>query len=597
MTFSPVGSLIQTSGTGLSSFSLTPANVNDLIMVAVYNAVSSAVYATSLSSSNVTWVPYDHFTGTNNASTMSIFAGQVNAASAATVTVTWSGTTPTTMVQVDGQEFSSSVGAWMLDTAGHIDVVSPGTNTWASLTPAGSGELYFGYAGASATATVGSTSGYTYTIDLKGDCVAYDAACTSSAQAPVWGNSVQIFGSMVLVKETKAPMFIASYSPASDWTSATTPKTDSVTAISNDLLVVFGGTENGGSIKLGVPSDGSNAYTLRQSFETTNLCGSYAWTTIVGGAVPLTITTTSLPGATNGVSYSATVLATGGTSTGYTWSVSAGALPAWATLNNSTGIISGTPTGAGTVIFTVQVVDSAGNSDTQPLTLVTSNSVSPVGPGGAWNLIFADDFSGSSLDTTNWTALTMNNFSGGVPVDASNVSVSGGNCILQMSGSTGAVINTNPSYQGWGPGSSGPVVAVGDCVEARINFPGPSGDAAYNWPAFWISGANWPANGEEDIFESYNGTPSALNYHTNSGANNGPFPAGTWCNGFHTYTLVRGSSTYDCYWDGTLVRSVAMNDNGGAQSIMVDVVNGGGQAATGVTSQVLVDYVRLWSPA
>ena len=43
---------------------------------------------------------------------------------------------------------------------GHID--SAGTNKWASLTPAGPGELYFGYAYDDVGAQAGSTSGFTY---------------------------------------------------------------------------------------------------------------------------------------------------------------------------------------------------------------------------------------------------------------------------------------------------------------------------------------------------------------------------------------------------------------------------------------------------
>jgi hypothetical protein len=75
----------------------------------------------------------------------------------------------------------------------------------------------------------------------------------------------------------------------------------------------------------------------------------------------LTITTTSLPNATVLVPYNQTLMATDGT-TPYTWSVSFGSLPSWATLNPSTGAITGTP-GAGdtgtTTDFSVEVTDSA----------------------------------------------------------------------------------------------------------------------------------------------------------------------------------------------------------------------------------------------
>jgi hypothetical protein len=60
-------------------------------------------------------------------------------------------------------------------------------------------------------------------------------------------------------------------------------------------------------------------------------------------AAPLEVTTTSLPAATVGQTYTATLAAEGGTSP-YTWSVTAGSLPAGLTLNSSTGVISGTPT-------------------------------------------------------------------------------------------------------------------------------------------------------------------------------------------------------------------------------------------------------------
>jgi hypothetical protein len=78
--------------------------------------------------------------------------------------------------------------------------------------------------------------------------------------------------------------------------------------------------------------------------------------TVVPG--PLTITTTSLPAATVGVAYSATLAATGGTPP-YTWSIASGALPAGLTLAPSTGQISGTATATGTSSFTATVTAGA----------------------------------------------------------------------------------------------------------------------------------------------------------------------------------------------------------------------------------------------
>jgi hypothetical protein len=68
------------------------------------------------------------------------------------------------------------------------------------------------------------------------------------------------------------------------------------------------------------------------------------------------------------VSYSDQLTVTGGTGP-FAWSVSAGTIPSGLTLNISSGLLSGTPTSAGSYAFTVKVTDSAGLSDTEGATL------------------------------------------------------------------------------------------------------------------------------------------------------------------------------------------------------------------------------------
>jgi hypothetical protein len=98
---------------------------------------------------------------------------------------------------------------------------------------------------------------------------------------------------------------------------------------------------------------------------------------IIVGSGPL-ITTTSLPNGAVNVPYEQTIQATGG-NTPYSWSVTSGTLPAGVTLNNITGVLSGTPTATGTSNFTVQLMDSSNPAQTvtQALTLVIS-SANPV---------------------------------------------------------------------------------------------------------------------------------------------------------------------------------------------------------------------------
>ncbi len=95
-------------------------------------------------------------------------------------------------------------------------------------------------------------------------------------------------------------------------------------------------------------------------------------TLVVGTS--LTLSFPAPPAANVNTAYSDTLTATGGT-TPYTWSVSAGTLPAGITLNASTGILAGTPTTAGTSSFTVKVTDAASKTATEPTSITVNPGV------------------------------------------------------------------------------------------------------------------------------------------------------------------------------------------------------------------------------
>jgi Putative Ig domain len=78
---------------------------------------------------------------------------------------------------------------------------------------------------------------------------------------------------------------------------------------------------------------------------------------MVLSSVPsLVVSTSGLPSAVVGSSYLAQLSATGGAGS-YSWSLSSGSLPAGLSLNPTTGVISGTPTAAGTSSVTVAASD------------------------------------------------------------------------------------------------------------------------------------------------------------------------------------------------------------------------------------------------
>jgi hypothetical protein len=218
-------------------------------------------------------------------------------------------------------------------------------------------------------------------------------------------------------------------------------------------------------------------------------------------------------------------------------------------------------------------------------------AVQPHGPSGNWGLVFQDEFAGSALDTTKWNlyGATMNN----VTTSAGNIAVANSILALTLASTTSGATLTTGSIGGLG--NEYFRMQVGDYSEARISYPG-TGGSVYNWSAFWASGFSWPANGEHDITEILNGV-STLSYHNQAGGTNPAAftPSGYWGTSFHTFGLLRGSSTAQVYWDGTQVDSYATNDQGGTQAvILTQGFNAGYPTKIGDT--MLVDYVRVFRP-
>lgn len=201
----------------------------------------------------------------------------------------------------------------------------------------------------------------------------------------------------------------------------------------------------------------------------------------------LTVTTISLPAATTGTAYSATLAATGGT-TPYSWSMSSGMLPPGLQLNTSSGTISGTPSQSGTFQFTAQVKDSSSHTASQGLAIPvsTQNSGGYDGP-AQLPLVYVQ----SSLADTPAPGITTTVSAGGDLQGALNAANCGDTIQLQA-GSTFTGVFTFPAKtcddQHWiivrtaAPDSSLPAegTRISPCYAGVASLPG---RPAYNCPS------------------------------------------------------------------------------------------------------------------
>lgn len=216
----------------------------------------------------------------------------------------------------------------------------------------------------------------------------------------------------------------------------------------------------------------------------------------------------------------------------------------------------------------------------------------PVGVTGSWASTFTDEFDGASVDRTKWNPAyckTMNN----VTIDPANTTVADGVATLRLAAGKGAMLTTS-SVDGCGGTSSNYLFPVGGYAEARAYFPTTNAGACANWPAWWVSGPSWPAAGEHDIAEVLEGQLTG-NYHSPVGGPRTYSGGSKWCGGWHVYGIHRLAASADLYWDGIKVASYPTSDNGGGESLILNI--GVHSSNTDTSRPLVVDWVRAWGPA
>jgi beta-glucanase (GH16 family) len=227
-----------------------------------------------------------------------------------------------------------------------------------------------------------------------------------------------------------------------------------------------------------------------------------------------------------------------------------------------------------------------------------------------YQLIWADEFNGSSVNTGNWNIDVGNP---GVNSEqeyysASNVTETGGNLVLTARQQT---VDGQP-YTSGKIDTYGKFSTTYGRVEARIALPMVQG----MWPAFWMLGTNintagWPQCGEIDIMEQVNtnntilGTMhwydnGATQYGSSTSTDNTPAD-------FHIYAVEWNNQGINWYVDNNLYvsgnTSNNINNTGAFQNsfyILLNLAVGGTLSGPTVNNgalptSMLVDYVHVYN--
>jgi hypothetical protein len=298
--------------------------------------------------------------------TTGVLSGTPTAVASSTFSITATDSTPGTHATVT-QSYTLSVSAANI-------VLIPGTlpnptvgNTYSQSVTASGGTAPYTYTatglpgGLSLNAATGLISG----IPTVAGAVSFTIKATDSSASGPFSNretyNVTIGAPTLILTPTTLPnpTVGTNYSQTVSANGGSTPYHYSVSAGALPAGLVLNTAS--GNISGIATAAGSSSFTIKAVDSTTGTGSPFSVTqsyTLNTATPTLSLAPTTLPNPSVGHSYSQTLVAGGGASP-YTYSVSAGALPAGLSLNAGTGVISGTPTTAASYNFTVHVSDSS----------------------------------------------------------------------------------------------------------------------------------------------------------------------------------------------------------------------------------------------
>lgn len=238
--------------------------------------------------------------------------------------------------------------------------------------------------------------------------------------------------------------------------------------------------------------------------------------------------------------------------------------------------------------------------------------------GQSWELVWSDEFEGTSLNTENWTPVVAGTGFGNQEKQyytnrPQNLRIEDGKLIITALLEEYKVGNSIWNYTSARITSSGKKDFTYGKIEARLKLPKGAG----TWPAFWTLGyGSWPSAGEIDIMEYVGRKPDEIqcNIHTKdyngtNGKNMGMKKSvPNVADDFHTYAIEWNSEKIKFFFDGEhywTFSSLTVNEANypfiKPQYVILNLAIGGTLGGTIDDSifpqEYIIDYVRVYKEA
>ncbi|MDB6076054.1 MAG: hypothetical protein JWO89_3694, partial [Verrucomicrobiaceae bacterium] len=189
---------------------------------------------------------------------------------------------------------------------------------------------------------------------------------------------------------------------------------------------------NGAGVNITVTASDNNNCVVSKTYSNFKICPI------------ITLSPASMPAPVVGVAYSQAITASGGATSTYLYTVTSGALPSWATLNSSTGVISGTPGNTTSAIFTITATDVNSCPGSQSFTLSPACPAITVSPtslaDGTLGLAYSASVSASGGTAAYTYAITSGTLPSGLSFSTSTGAITGAPTVA-TSGTSGVSLS------------------------------------------------------------------------------------------------------------------------------------------------------------